>query len=192
VNRVITEEGQAILALLPVEDPSISALIDLILNTVTSSKSVFVSGFGKCSFVAGKLAATYSSIGIPAVYLDASSALHGDIGMVRRGDIVILLSKSGETQEMVDLENTLLSMGISTALITNTSNCTLSTLCDITVLLPMTDEACHLKLAPTTSTTLMMAVGDAIGVEVSSALGFTTDKFYKFHSKGSLGKGANG
>lgn len=162
-------------------------LVDLLLCVVKSGGNVFISGVGKCSFVASKLAATYCSLGMPSFYLNCSHAMHGDIGCARKGDVVILLSKSGETNEIVELANACKDLFVTTVSITCCDS-TLSKLCDLRIVLPVGCEADNLNLAPTSSTTAFMAFGDALGVVVSYELGFRKEDFHARHKRGRLGE----
>jgi len=188
ISRVLTEEGSAILKIsLEINSEASEVVGDVILAT-KRSHNIFLSGMGKCSFIAGKLAATYSSLGIPSFALNCAHALHGDIGAVREGDVVIVLSKSGDTKEVVDLVVALKKLGALSVAITCNRDSRLAKLCDKSVILSISEEACHLGLAPTTSTTAMLAMGDAIGVVASKQLGVTKAAFRKRHVKGKLGE----
>lgn len=186
--RVLNEEASAILRISLEIDSDAGKVVEEVILATKRSSNVFFSGMGKCSFIAEKLAATYSSLGIPSFALNCAQALHGDIGAVRDGDVVIIFSKSGETVETIDLAIALKKFGALSIAITCYSRSTLASKCDKHIVIPFSKEACHLELAPTTSTTAMLALGDAIGVVASKQLGFSKKDFNIRHSKGRLGE----
>ncbi len=181
---IIKQEATTLLnAALLLPHESVQLLKEIL---ATTGRLVF-SGVGKSGLVARKLVATFSSVGIPSFFLHPNDALHGDIGMVCKEDFLILLSKSGTGS---DLEKILLALKASknkTALICCNKGI-ISTLVDITVELPFTQEACMFGLAPTSSTTLMMAFGDALAITVSKINGFKKQDFVHVHPAGALGK----
>jgi len=183
IYRVIYDEGCSVVNLAS-QAKGLAEIVEVVVGA--KGKNIFFSGMGKCSFVAGKLAATFSSLGIPSFELDCANALHGDVGKVRRGDIVFLFSKSGETDEVIQLAKFLQPIAVTVAITCNNSS--LVKLCDYSFIINEQSEACHLNLAPTTSTTCMLVVGDAIGVAASSALGFSKSDFHIKHPKGKLGE----
>jgi arabinose-5-phosphate isomerase len=157
---------------------------------------VVVSGMGKSGLIGRKLAATFASTGTPALYLHPAEALHGDLGMVIRGDLVIALSASGETAEILELLPTIKRLGVP--LISFTGDCiyppnghalsSLAQAADVALDCSIQKEACSLGLAPTASTTTMLALGDAIAVALSERRGFRTEDFADLHPGGKLGK----
>lgn len=149
---------------------------------------IIITGMGKSGHVARKISATMSSLGTPSIFLHPSEAAHGDLGMVEPHDIVMMISKSGETEELRQLINSLKIIGCKLVGIFCESNSTLEKYCDLTIVLPMVEEACVNNLAPTVSTTLTMAFGDALAVTLSANKGFGKNEFALFHPKGSLGK----
>ncbi|MCK4517183.1 KpsF/GutQ family sugar-phosphate isomerase [Candidatus Babeliales bacterium] len=159
-------------------------LVDYILQT--SGRIVF-SGMGKSGLIAKKLVATFSSTGTPALFLHPSEALHGDLGMVRSNDLFIALSKSGTGVEFEQIFSVLKMSGNKTALIC-CRNGALASLVDLVVKLEFDREACPLNLAPTSSSTLMLAFGDALAVVVSKQIGFEKKDFARAHPAGALGK----
>lgn len=185
--RVLSEEAAAIIDVSGKVN-SLVSIVELVVSKYNSGKNLFFSGMGKCSFVAGKLASTFSSLGIPSFELDCANALHGDVGKVRRGDLVFILSKSGETEETLLLAGSLSTLEVTTVAVTCNYKSTLYNLCSYRVFLDIKSEACHLGLAPTTSSTCMLAVGDAIGVASSRCLGTTKIGFAKSHTRGVLCK----
>lgn len=144
-------------------------------------------GVGKSGHVARKIAATFASTGTPALYVHPTEASHGDLGMITDKDIVLALSKSGETRELADILQYANHRKICTIGMTANEESALSRNCDITLLITPEDEACSETKAPTTSTTLMMALGDALAVSVLRSRGFNADDFKAFHPGGKLG-----
>ncbi len=142
---------------------------------------VIVSGMGKSAHVARKVAATMASTGTPAFFVHAAETSHGDMGMITNDDAVIALSNSGETPELSDLIEYTRRFGIKLIAITSKKESSLGTAADIALVLPPTPEACPLGLAPTTSTTLMISLGDAIAVALMERRGFTADEYKVFH-----------
>ena len=149
---------------------------------------VIVSGMGKSGHIGGKIAATLASTGTPAFFVHAAEASHGDLGMIAHGDAVLAISNSGETPELADLVSYTRRFGIPLVAITGRRDSSLATAADAVLLLPDVGEACPLGLAPTTSTTLMIALGDAVAVALLQRRGFTADDFKVFHPGGQLGR----
>jgi len=156
---------------------------------------VVVTGLGKSGLIARKIAATLSSTGTPALYLHPAEALHGDLGMIVRGDIVIALSASGETEEIIELLPNIKRLGIALISFTcdplyppNGSRSSLAQAADIALDCSVAKEACSLGLAPTTSTTAMLALGDAIAVALAEKRGFREEDFANLHPGGKIGK----
>ncbi|MGE0409980.1 MAG: SIS domain-containing protein [Amphiplicatus sp.] len=152
-----------------------------------ASGRVMVTGIGKSGHVARKIAATLASTGKPATFIHPAEASHGDLGMITRADAILALSKSGETSELRDLLAYAKRFSIPVAALTCGAGSTLDRAADATWLLPPAPEACGETRAPTTSTTMMMAAGDAIAVALLRARGFTADDFQGFHPGGNLG-----
>jgi arabinose-5-phosphate isomerase len=188
ISDVILQESQALMAVANNVPETASILVNKILEN--TGKIVF-SGLGKSGLVAQKLAATFSSLGIPSIFLHACEALHGDLGVIQQNDIFIALSKSGTGTE---LENVIASLKNNKNFTKNytvlicCNNGSLSGLVDLVIKLPLEREACPLNLAPTSSSTLMMAFGDAIAVVVSSMHNFDKNCFARVHPAGALGK----
>lgn len=187
ITQVLSEEACGVADMSSQADNLVS-IVELCVDKYKGSKNLFFSGMGKCSFVAGKLASTFSSLGIPSFELDCANALHGDVGKVRVDDLVFILSKSGETDEAIYLAKYLNTNNVSTVAVTCNKESTLYSLCNHKIFIDIKSEACHLGLAPTTSSTCMLAVGDAIGVATSKLLGITKSDFARSHSRGVLCK----
>jgi arabinose-5-phosphate isomerase len=148
---------------------------------------IVVSGMGKSGLVARKIAATLSSTGTPALFVHPAEASHGDLGMIVAGDAILALSNSGETAELADIVGHARRFGLKLVAITAKRNSTLARAADETLLLPAAAEACPMGLAPTTSTTMQMALGDALAVALLKRQGFTEAEFRRFHPGGRLG-----
>ena len=149
---------------------------------------VVLCGMGKSGHIAKKISATMSSLGTPSFYLHPAEAMHGDLGMVTVADLVILISHSGESQEILKLIPSLKMIGAKMVAITSNGNSTLAKECEMVQVMPAFKEACSLNLAPTSSTTSVLAYGDALAVVVSEVHGFGEENFALFHPAGSLGK----
>jgi arabinose-5-phosphate isomerase len=150
---------------------------------------VVVSGMGKSGLVGAKISATFSSLGQPSNVLHPAEAVHGDLGRVRRGDVVILLSYSGETDEVISLASILRADGVPRLGISSNMQSSLARLCDVHLSLGDLSEACPLNLAPTTSTTAQLAIGDALALALARRRSFSEDDFHKAHPGGLLGVG---
>tara|TARA_B100000767_G_scaffold241539_1_gene238083 strand:- start:776 stop:1735 length:960 start_codon:yes stop_codon:yes gene_type:complete len=149
---------------------------------------IILSGIGKSGHIAGKIASTFSSTGTPSFFMHPGEASHGDLGMITEKDIVIFLSNSGESQELIVLLPLIKRIGAKIISITGDTNSTLFTESDIHINSSVTKEACPLGLAPTASTSLMLALGDALAICVLNERNFDTEDFVKSHPGGSLGK----
>ena len=183
-RRVILEEAEALKRLAENLDDSFKKAVDIILKT---KGRVVLTGVGKSGLICKKIAATLSSTGTPAFFLHPADAVHGDLGMVRGDDTVIAVSNSGETEELLNVVPIIKSFGIPVIAVTNNPTSSLAKLADVTLLLHVEKEACPLGLAPTTSTTATLALGDAVAVVLMKLKGFTSSDFAKFHPGGKLG-----
>lgn len=152
------------------------------------SGRVVVTGMGKSGHVGRKIAATFASIGTPSFFIHPGEASHGDLGMIARGDVVVALSNSGETTELSDIVAYTRRMMIPLIAITGRPESTLARNADVSLILPAAPEACPLGLAPTTSTTMTLALGDALAVALLEQRGFTAADFRLFHPGGKLGQ----
>ncbi|HBJ33226.1 MAG TPA: KpsF/GutQ family sugar-phosphate isomerase [Planctomycetaceae bacterium] len=159
--------------------------VDLILNC---TGNVIVSGVGKSGLIGAKLSATLASTGTPSHFIHAAEAMHGDLGRLRRGDIAVLLSNSGNTDEVISLAAVLRQDEVAMIAITGNKNSALGRLSSAVLNLGRTEEACPYNLAPTASTAAMLAIGDALALCVSNARSFTAQDFHKYHPGGALGK----
>jgi arabinose-5-phosphate isomerase len=184
-RRVLDYAGEAIAALGQSLNGDFSRAVDALLNT---EGRVIVSGMGKSGHIARKIAATLASTGTPAQFVHPAEASHGDLGAVTRSDAIVLLSNTGETEEISHLIAFAKRFSIPLIGIASRADSTLLRAADIALLLPRSREACPMGLAPTTSTTLMLALGDALAVALMERRGFTPDQYRELHPGGSLGK----
>ena len=183
-RRVLQHEAAGLSALADALGDSYAAAVDLLDRT---TGRVVVSGMGKSGHIAGKMVATLASTGTPALFVHPAEASHGDLGMIAKDDVVILLSNSGETPELRDLIAYTRRFDIAMVAICSRADSTLAKAADIALLLPDATEACPMRLAPTTSTTMTLALGDALAVTLLERRGFTPDDFHVFHPGGKLG-----
>ena len=163
------------------------ALCDSVAQIAAMKGRLIVSGVGKSGHVASKLASTFASTGTPAYFVHPAEASHGDLGMIQSDDIVLMLSWSGETRELSDLAAYSRRFRVPLILITGNGDSTLARAADIALVLPRAQEACPHNLAPTTSTLLQLALGDAIAVTLLQQKGFSETSFRDFHPGGKLG-----
>ncbi len=183
--RVLRMEAEALMTLADGLNGAFSEAIAL-LSGVTGR--VVVSGMGKSGHVARKIAATLASTGTPALFVHPGEASHGDLGMIARQDAVIALSNSGETSELSDIVAYTRRFGIPLIGVTRRAGSPLAEQSDVALLLPATPEACPLGLAPTTSTTMMLALGDAVAIALMERRGFSASDFREMHPGGQLGR----
>jgi len=161
-----------------------NAALDLIQNI---SGRVIVTGMGKSGHIARKIAATFASTGTLSSYVHPGEASHGDLGMIASGDLIIALSNSGDTTELFSIIGYAKRHNIRVIAITSGLGSALDNGATITLLLPQVEEACHVTHAPTTSTLMALAIGDALAVSLMKRRGFTSDDFHRFHPGGKLG-----
>ncbi len=165
-----------------------TAAADLLIEAADNRQSVVVTGIGKSGIIARKIAATLRSTGTPAHFLHPAEALHGDLGMISHGDTVLALSSSGETEELLSLVPTLKRLSARLIAFCSCSTSSLAQSSDIFLDTSVSTEACPLNLAPTASTTVMLALGDALALEVSHRRGWKAEDFADLHPGGRLGK----
>ena len=183
-KKVLKTEADALGKLkddLPID---FSGLVKSILNL---NGRVIVSGVGKSGHIGNKIAATLASTGTPAYFVHATEASHGDLGMITEQDLCLLISNSGETIEMFDILTHARRFSIPVATMSSSCESTLVKAADFKLCLPMVDEACPIGMAPTTSTTMMLALGDALAVVLMEAKSFNAENFKIFHPGGKLG-----
>ena len=183
-RQVLTTEAGALTLLADHIPADFPAVIDLILST---RGRVIVCGIGKSGHIGRKISATLASTGTPAFFVHASEASHGDLGMITPQDICLLISNSGETQELGDVLAHTRRFSIPLVAISSRNDSTLMKAADYRLLLPPAPEACPMGMAPTTSTTLTLALGDALAVALMEQRNFQPDQFRTFHPGGKLG-----
>lgn len=183
-KRVITVEADALKQLASQLDDSFGQAVALLLN---AKGRVIISGMGKSGHIARKIAATFASTGTPAHFVHPAEASHGDLGMMTRGDVVLVLSNSGETPELADLVAYTRRFSIPMIGVASRPNSTLLTRADVAIVLPDLGEACGTGVVPTTSTTMTLALGDALAVALMEHRKFTPENFREFHPGGKLG-----
>lgn len=165
-----------------------SGMIEAVELIYRSSGRVIIAGIGKSAIIAQKIVATLNSTGTNAIFMHAADAIHGDLGMIRQEDIVLIISKSGNTPEIKVLVSMIKGFGNTVIGMVSHNDSYLYQQSDVPILLPVLREADPNNLAPTTSTTLQLAFGDALAVALVTLRGFTVEQFAKFHPGGSLGK----
>ncbi|MCK4851640.1 MAG: SIS domain-containing protein, partial [Candidatus Omnitrophica bacterium] len=184
-KKVLMNESRAIAKLADRIDRGFNEIID----TLAKNKGrIIVTGMGKPGFIAQKVSATLSSTGTPSLYLHPAEALHGDIGRVTRDDVIIAFSNSGETEELLKLLPIIKKIGARLITVAGNRKSTLAKNSDFVIDSSVRREACPMGLAPTTSTTAMLAIGDALAVALLERKNFQPKDFALFHPGGTLGK----
>ena len=184
-RRVLTYASEALSGLATALDGEFSRAITLLM---AAKGRVIVSGMGKSGHIARKIAATLSSTGTPAYFVHPTEASHGDLGAITSQDVLLVLSWGGETAELSDLITYAKRFRIPLIGIASNRESTLAKAADVTLVLPEAREACPMGLAPTTSTTMMLSLGDAIAVTLMERKNFSADQYRDFHPGGSLGR----
>jgi arabinose-5-phosphate isomerase len=184
-RRVLETEAAAILALVPRIDDRFERAIDLLRSC---RGRVILTGMGKSGIICRKIAATLTSTGTASLFLHPAEALHGDLGVIQGDDVVIAISSSGETAEVLRLLETIRRVGARLVSITGSMSSTLAEASDVALDCSVTAEACPLNLAPTASTTAALAIGDALAMTLLVAKGFREEDFANLHPGGKLGK----
>ncbi|WP_337287617.1 KpsF/GutQ family sugar-phosphate isomerase [Candidatus Methylomirabilis sp.] len=184
-RHVLQIEAEAILALIPKLDERFDRAIEILLDC---RGRVVLTGMGKSGSVAQKIASTMASTGTPAFFLHPAEGGHGDLGMLVRGDVVIAVSNSGETDELVGLLPAIKRLGLALIALVGNSTSTLARQSDVVIDVGVAKEACPLALAPTASTTAALAMGDALAVVLLEQRGFTDADFALLHPAGNLGR----
>lgn len=188
-QRVLAIEARAISALADRLDETFERAVSLVLEC---SGRVVVTGLGKSGHIGAKLAATLCSLSTPSTFVHAADALHGDAGAVKADDVVVALSNSGETKEVVAFAQLATSRGAPVVAMTGGLSSTLASAADVVLDAAVAEEADHLDLAPTASTTAVLALGDALAVAVAEARGVTREDFARNHPAGPLGSRLTG
>lgn len=183
-REVIDMEARALLQLADMLDESFVEAVQLIL---AATQRVVVSGIGKSGHIARKMVATFASTGTPALFLHPAEAEHGDLGMMMPSDLLLVLSNSGTTPELLSVVRHMNGLGGAVIGIGSHRDSPLMQRCDVRLILPVAREACPVNVAPTTSTALMLALGDALAVAVMGERGFTRERFRLLHPGGAIG-----
>jgi arabinose-5-phosphate isomerase len=183
-ERVLRIEAEAILALVPRLDDRFDRALELLWR---SSGRVIVTGMGKSGLIGRKIAATLASTGTPAYFLHPAEGVHGDLGMVSRGDVVLALSNSGETDEVLAVLPSLKRLGVPIVLLTGGPSSTLARQCEVVLDVSVAEEACPMNLAPTSSTTATLALGDALAMALLDRRGLRPEDYAALHPRGTLG-----
>lgn len=184
-RQVLKTESDAILKQLDCLDENFQNVVDVI-SALTGK--VIITGIGKSGIIGSKIAGTLASTGTPALFLHPVEGVHGDMGVIQMGDLLIAISNSGATEEVLNLVFAVEQIGLTTLGICSNPKSTLAELCDYTLIVSVDQEACPLGLAPTASTTAVLAVGDALAMALSSKRKFSTEDYSRFHPGGSLGR----
>ena len=183
-ERVLRIEADAILGLIPRRDERFERAVELLRGC---GGRVIVTGMGKSGLIGRKIAATLASTGTPAHFLHPAEGVHGDLGMVARGDLVLALSNSGETDEVLAILPPLKRLGVPIVLLTGNPASSLARQCEVVLDVSVPEEACPMNLAPTSSTTATLAVGDALALALLELRGFRPEDYAALHPRGSLG-----
>jgi arabinose-5-phosphate isomerase len=183
-RKVIEAEAEAISSITPIVDASFAKAAEMIYNC---SGSCIVSGIGKAGIIGQKISATMASTGTPSHFLHPVEAVHGDLGRLRKNDIVIVLSFRGETDEIIRLINLVKQLEIKLIAITGDRDSTLGKHADVVLCMGKMSEVCPLGVAPSVSTTCMLAIGDALAFTIMKARNFSVEDYVRFHPGGSLG-----
>jgi arabinose-5-phosphate isomerase len=183
-RRVLGVESSAVAALAERLDGSFDRAVELIVGC---RGRVVVTGMGKSGIICQKLAATFSSTGTPAFFMHPAEALHGDLGMIVAGDVLLVISNSGETHEVVRLLELVRRLGAGIVALTGNPDSTLARHADVHLHVGVDQEACRMDLVPTASTCAQLAMGDALAVACAETRGFTTEDFARVHPGGRLG-----
>ncbi len=184
-RRVVAVEAAAVQTLATRGDDRFARAVEILAGC---EGRVVLTGMGKSGLVARKIAATMASTGTPALYLDPAEAAHGDLGMLARGDVVVALSYSGETEELLALVPAMKRFGLPLVALVGNGRSTLAQQSDVWLDVSVAEEACSLNLAPTASTTAALALGDALAVALVEERGFRAEDFALLHPAGALGR----
>ena len=183
-ERVLRIEADAILGLIGKLDESFERAVELLRGC---GGRVIVTGMGKSGLIGRKIAATLASTGTPAHFLHPAEGVHGDLGMVARGDVVLALSNSGETDELLAIVPPLKRLGVPILLLTGNPSASLARQCEVVIDVSVPEEACPMNLAPTSSTTAALALGDALALALLELRGFRPEDYAALHPRGTLG-----
>lgn len=185
LKEVIQIEADAVRSLLDQVDASYEEVLDMIL---ACKGRVIISGIGKSGHIGKKIAASFASLGTPSFFVHSTEAFHGDLGMIQKGDVVILISNSGNSEEVVRMVPIVKSYGAKTVAFTSKKDSKLAAQCDAAIIYQYGREAEDFSgLAPTSSSTVTLVIGDALAVAAARMRGFTKEDYLRFHPGGSIG-----
>ena len=187
-NAVINTEVEGLNALSKQLDQSFVDMVDICLKALKQGGKLAISGIGKSGHIGHKIAATLTSTGSPAVPMNPVEAVHGDLGLLTENDVLLALSYSGETEELLNVLPAAKRLDIPIIAITGNPESQLARWADLSVSMTIPHEACPFKLAPTTSTTALLALGDALAMVLLEVNGFSKENYAKFHPSGSIGR----
>lgn len=185
IKNAIDVEADSIKKLSENVGPEFETAVNLLSNC---KGKVVITGVGKSGHIGKKIAASFASTGTPAFFVHSTEGVHGDLGMIQKEDVVIMISNSGETGEVLSLLPSLTKIGCKKIAITSKKASTLAEACDVTLTYQYDREADALGLAPTTSSTITLVIGDALAITLSILKGFKKEDFHLYHPGGSLGK----
>ncbi len=184
-KRVLEIEAKAVRSLVSMLNKDFTRAVDMILST---TGKVVVSGMGKSGIICQKIASTLASTGTPSFFLHPAEGVHGDLGMVMKNDILLAISNSGETSELIKILPVVKRLGVGMIAMTGKKDSTLARMSDVSLYVGVKEEACSLGLSPTASTTACLAMGDALAVALLERRGFRAEDFALLHPAGSLGR----
>lgn len=169
-------------------DDEFEAVVESCLHTINAGGKIIITGIGKSGYIGQKIAATMSSIGSPAIFMHPVEALHGDLGIMQDNDLMMALSYSGETEELLRIMTPAKRLGIKIIAVTGDAESNLAKHSDLTLTMTVSTEACPFNLAPTTTTTSLLALGDALAMVLLEVRGFTKEDYGRFHPGGAIGR----
>ena len=187
-REVFDSEIEGMLTVRDSLSDSFIGAVNMALEALNSGNKLVFTGIGKSGYIGKKIAATLASVGSPSIFLHPVEALHGDLGVIRRGDLLFALSYSGETDELLGVIAPAKRLGIKLVAITGMPESRLAKLSDLTVAMTVKGEACPFNLAPTTTTTSLLALGDALAMVLLEKRGFTKEDFGRYHPGGAIGR----
>lgn len=187
-RRALKIESQALEDLSARLDSSFVEVVNLLDHLMSESRHLVITGIGKSGLIGNKIAATFSSIGLPTIFLHAAEASHGDLGILKQGDTLLMISNSGETEELLKLLPAINRRRCTLVAMTGAPNSTLGRRAQMVLDVSVSKEACSLNLVPTASTTATLALGDALAMALLTKRGFKPEDFAQFHPGGSLGR----
>ncbi|MDR0933383.1 MAG: KpsF/GutQ family sugar-phosphate isomerase [Victivallales bacterium] len=167
---------------------SFEMLVERCMKTISSGGKLVLTGVGKSGYIGKKIAATLSSVGSPSVFMHPVEARHGDLGIMQKNDLLIALSYSGETEELLAVLTPAKRLGVELVAITASKDSSLSKMSDLTIEMPVPKEACPFNLAPTTTTTALLVLGDALSMVLLDEQGFTKSDYGRLHPGGAIGR----